>query len=599
VEPLDYLRILRRRWAVVLAVVVFGLVTGFVTSSSGSDGPEAAPAGTTYQATTTLIVDPGAQLDQSRSGATLSIERAAFFTTVGVVPERVKERLGYEGEGAQLAALITAAADSSLGTLRISTTQSDPDRAVELADAFATELLAYIDEQGQATYDRQVRAEIDRIEGLESEIAELDPQVEANPDDDVLAERRSALVRELGVAEQRLSGLTSVGPARSGFIVLEEPAPIAMTESGFQTPETREARVPLFGAIALVLGMGLALLVERLDTRARGREEIEEAYGFEVIGDLPEFPRRDRGPTDTIVSMTHPRSSMAEAYRSLRTSLSYVLSTTEGDERVNGSPRRPISTSEVILVTSAEPSEGKTTTVANLAAAFAEHGRSVLVLDCDFRRPRIHQLLNVERGVEGMSDILVEGAEPRTIRRLASSTAIPGVRLLSSGATGDHPSRFLATIGPIIDEAREMADVVLIDSSPILAVNDVAEIVPNVDLVSVVVRVGKVPSEDAARSGEFLRRLRPSRVGLVLIGGDTKMARSRDYYVYGEHHGLAERLRRLIARRRDDVVSDQPAEQALEAADQRTSPAAEELEPGPATSEGTSRPRATQLHGDR
>ncbi len=530
-----------------LAIVLVGIVAGFVTGSSGASSPSEIPAGTSYRASTTLIVDPTLTVPP------IGIQRAAFFTTVGVVPERVRAAVEFEGEAAVLAATVTTVAEPELGTLQISTTQSDPDRAVLYAQTFADQLLIYLDEQGQAVFDTQLSAEVARLEQLEAEIDQFDRQVTSDPDDLVLEERRRAAIRELGLAEQRLSQLTASGPSGSGLVVLEDPVAVPISTGGraFTPPASRASRIPLFAGIALGLGAALALLLERLDTRIRTRPEAEEAFGLPVIGEVLLLDRRLRR-TRAIVSLLRPRSPEAESYRSLRTAITYVLLEDASDQSgSSASVRRTLLSGQdqgrVVLVTSAEPGEGKTTTVANLAAAFAERGESVLVLDCDFRCSRVGLLLGQDRQ-RGLSDLLVEGAPPHHVSRAVVPTSIPGVQLLPNGTADGHPPTFLATVGALVEQVRRLADVVLVDTSPILAANDVAELIPTADVVVVLVRNGRVGRDAAVHSGEVIRRLAPARAGLVMIGAAEPSVGGYGGYGYLDQRtrGFGARVRRLI-----------------------------------------------------
>ena len=171
----------------------------------------------------------------------------------------------------------------------------------------------------------------------------------------------------------------------------------------------------LFGGLGFLLGAAMALVLDRIDTRIRSKDDAEAVSGLPVLAQIPFIPRRHR---HELISATRPASPFAEAYRNLRSTLAFARSPLSGSsiERRRGRPRatpaqRAIDHEPtVILVTSSGPYEGKTTTIANLAASYAETGRSVLILDCDFRRPRLHQVLGT-RETPGLADVL-EDAQP-------------------------------------------------------------------------------------------------------------------------------------------------------------------------------------------
>jgi len=187
----------------------------------------------------------------------------------------------------------------------------------------------------------------------------------------------------------------------------------------------------------------------------------------------------------------------------------------------------------VILVTSAGPSEGKTTVVANLAMTFAQVGKRVLVLSCDFRRPHIHELFGVDnsRGlVEALQDI---DSDETVLAGAIKQTPIRDVRLVPSGA---HPRNTAALLSSdrmrrAVDEARRLADVVLIDTAPVLASAEVTHLFPLADAVVVVARAKKTTAEIAERASELLKRLDAPVVG-VALNGAMEVPVPSSYYRY-------------------------------------------------------------------
>jgi Mrp family chromosome partitioning ATPase len=175
--------------------------------------------------------------------------------------------------------------------------------------------------------------------------------------------------------------------------------------------------------------------------------------------------------------------------------------------------RRP---AVVLMVTSPGPSEGKTTTVSNLATVLAEDGSSILVVNCDFRRPRLHSYLG-------------GGGEPRKV----FDTAVPGVKLVTGVI--DEPERVAPAevIGAqrrLIETAKSHFDYILLDTAPILTTNDASELLPVVDMVVMITRSGKTTKEAADRAAELLERFRAPVVGGVLVAAAN--APTRQYYYY-------------------------------------------------------------------
>ena len=169
------------------------------------------------------------------------------------------------------------------------------------------------------------------------------------------------------------------------------------------------------------------------------------------------------------------------------------------------------------MVTSADAGEGKTTIVANLAAVYAEIGKRVLILSCDFRRPAIHQLLGVSEG-PGMTQAVAASNGRPMLEGHIRETRLDHVSIVTTGAGRGGTFRPAASgrLSRAIDEARSYADVVLVDSAPVLVGSEAPELVASADSVLIVVRAGKSNPELAGRAAEVLRRLDAPVVGLAL-----------------------------------------------------------------------------------
>jgi capsular exopolysaccharide synthesis family protein len=190
---------------------------------------------------------------------------------------------------------------------------------------------------------------------------------------------------------------------------------------------------------------------------------------------------------------------------------------------------------KTIVVTSGEPREGKSTVVANLAATFAEVGKRVVVVCCDYRHPTLHATFDVEHE-PGLTDALEEGGGV-DLDGLIQDTAIEGVRVLATGAVPDKPGTLFGSerVRQVIAGLRSIADVVLIDTAPVLAASDWTQLIPAVDAVVVVARAGQTDAGSARRTGEVLLLLQAPVVGVVLNAvprGLIRQATDRSWYRY-------------------------------------------------------------------
>jgi non-specific protein-tyrosine kinase len=203
--------------------------------------------------------------------------------------------------------------------------------------------------------------------------------------------------------------------------------------------------------------------------------------------------------TAELVTVVQPRSPVSEAYRSLRTSIQFL------------SLDRPVQT---IMVTSPGPEEGKSTTLANLAVTFAEAGREVLAVDCDLRRPSLHRLFALPND-RGLTSAI---GDEQPLSDLILPTSVPHLRLLPSGPLPPNPSEILGSrrMDRIVESLRGLAEVILFDSPPTIAVTDASVLGARMDGVLVVVSAGKTKRDNALKAKSLLQKGNAKVLGVVL-----------------------------------------------------------------------------------
>ena len=544
-DPFEYLRILRRRWPVVAAAAVLAVAASWLTLPEEPATP-GVPQARQYTADHVLYRDGG-----GRGDTRVRLDTIALLASSGEVPHRVAERLDEDVEPALLASEVTITGDDSLGTVTVSTTQEDPARASQLVDTFAEELVAYFD--GEAEAQR-----VAQMERLEQRIAEMEEQVRALGRDlpgeqgsgesaDVALRRGEfeAVLSQRNATIAQLEALQSEGAATIGLRSLQSgvPIPVMDEEGAFEPPSSPRSRLAIGAVLGLALGFGLALMVDRVDTRLQDRRSAEQAFGLPVVAEIPHLraaQRRDHA----VVTLTHPASFAAEAYRVLRLAVQlmprWILpvpnpSSTPETEALVPAPtltaRTTAEPARVILVTSPAAGAGKSTTTANLAATFAEVGKVVLVLDCDFRYPQLHKFFGVD-AEPGVTEFLNPEGRAPALLALARETQVAGVWVVPAGAPPANPGEVFGPEQELISAAAELADIVLVDTGPLLAVNDPAALMPRADAVVVVARSGKTSWEEAMRASELLARLEAPVLGVALVGGPQRRGDSRYY----SHH---------------------------------------------------------------
>lgn len=212
---------------------------------------------------------------------------------------------------------------------------------------------------------------------------------------------------------------------------------------------------------------------------------------------------------NTLITITNPRSPISEAYRTLRTNLEF------------SSLDKPIRS---MVVTSAAPEEGKSTTLANLAVTIAQSGKKVILVDCDLRRPSLNQLFNA-RGSAGFTDMMRDDA--LMAKPPLQETNVTNLRLLTSGTLPPNPSELLASrrMGDVIAALQQQADIILFDAPPVVAVTDAAVLASKVDAVLLVISAGKTKRDHARKARALLEKVNARLIGTVLnnVKGETSL----------------------------------------------------------------------------
>ncbi|MDF2532093.1 MAG: capsular biosynthesis protein [Clostridia bacterium] len=220
---------------------------------------------------------------------------------------------------------------------------------------------------------------------------------------------------------------------------------------------------------------------------------------------------------NSLIVHTDPKSPVAESYRVLRTNIQFT------------SVDKPIKT---MVVTSSGPGEGKTTTIANLAIAFAQSGSKVLLIDADLRKPRIHKVFHVPNDV-GMTTILAQRVE---YTDCLTRSVVDNLYILASGPIPPNPSELLSSqaMKKFIDSLKNDFDIILIDAPPIGVVTDSAILSTITDGTILVVSSGQVEMEAVQRSKELLVRVNANLLGVVLnkITKENQGSAYNYYYYY-------------------------------------------------------------------
>ena len=279
----------------------------------------------------------------------------------------------------------------------------------------------------------------------------------------------------------------------------------------------REPRSLSVWRISLGFGLGAvaAFAADLMDVRLRTLAEIRRVFDVPLLGMIPYPPRKHRAAVCSagLISLEQPHSLLAESYKSVRTYIEFL---------------RCHQNAKVILVTSPNAGDGKSTTASNLAISLAHAGHRVLLVDADLRRPSQHVIHSASRD-RGLVQIL---KDLQPAHWVVQPTRVDNLDLISSGPEVPNPAELLTSLrlGEFLDEVRRVYDVVIIDSAFVMAVTDPSIIGRLVDGTLLVVRASATRRDDAERTAELLRLLRIPVLGVVVNG----TMRGYGYYSYEE-----------------------------------------------------------------
>ena len=404
---------------------------------------------------------------------------------------------------------------SLVGTTQIAdlTVQStDPELAAEAANAYAT---AYIKQTREQFVNGQLASETsvqNQITSLQTQIDLVQAALAAAPSSGALQTQLTGLYQQQTALKSQLSQLQLTTAQSSSGGQLVTPAVPSATPSSPKV--ARDIGIAIVAG--LLVGIGFALLRDNLDDRVRGKDQLEQLMpGIPVLGLIPEIDEWRNSKRPYLVAQTHPRSPPSEAYRGLRTSVQFMAL------------ENP---TKVLQITGPSAGDGKTTTSANLAWIMADAGQRVVLIGCDLRQPRIHEFFGLPNDV-GFTSVLLGEAELDST--LLSVPGQPGLLVLPTGPVPPNPSELLssARTEQVFKSLGAYADMVIVDSAPVLPVTDAVVLSTHADAILLVVSVGMDKRRDVVRSVETLNQINAPIAGTVL--NRATETDSHAYYRYG------------------------------------------------------------------
>jgi capsular exopolysaccharide synthesis family protein len=497
----DYARVVwRRKWTVATSMAVVLCVALVFSYSQTPKYAATAKVLLRTRPTASLFGSAAQPVDPARS-----VQTEIEVIKTEPVRELVRQKIGDAPPVS-----VSSVGQTDLITIRAESASAR--RAPAVANAYAN---AYIEFRRKQNIDELLASshEIEsKISDLQKQIDEIGAQVDAQPPcvdarttptpcslRDSGTQRRTTLLTQQASFRQRLDQLQVDQAVANGGAQLVTPASTPLV--AFAPTPRRTAVVAAI--LGLLCGVALAFLFEYVDDSIKSKEDFERAVpGLGVLGMIPLVPDWRSREDSRLVSITSPTSPTAEAYRILRTSIQFT-----GIERQV----------RIIQVTSASAQEGKTTTLANLAVAFASFGVRTVAVCCDLRRPRLHQFFGLDNAI-GFTSVLLG-----SVSLSKALQPVPGqdrLLVLASGPLPPNPAELLSSsrTGDLLRNLATQADVVLIDSPPVLPVTDSLVLSQRVDSTVLVSSAGITTRKAAARAVEMLQQVEAPVVGAVLNG---------------------------------------------------------------------------------
>jgi len=480
-----YLQILRRRYYwVVAAVVLLGAAAGGYSVAQPKQ--YTASAQLLVQPTTGTLPSAGSQQVISPTDVLTELQ----LLTTAPVKEAVRHQLGSEPS-------VSASQVGQTNVIAVAATSKSPMLAAKIANAYANAFVAYqlaVTNANLATAEGQLQSQ---IAAIDAQVASLSKSASTSPQAGALLVQETALKEEL--ATLQVSGAVSGGGVE---VVTPAKAPTSPS-SPKPVQDTLIAAI-----VGLLLGIGIAFLFEHLDDAVYSKEEAGRLAGdAPVLGMIPRIGSWKRRGDVVLASTASHNSSVAEAYRSLRTSLQFAGH--DGNMKT-------------ILVTSPSPGEGKTSTIANLGVVLAQADQRVVVVSCDLRRPRLGQFYERSESPGFTSVILGQtslGDALQTVEGLGN------LFFLGSGEVPPNPTELLASAAAheIFSKLRQDFDIVLLDSPPLLPVTDAVILAGMADATLLVIAAGETKRSQVEQAAEMLAQVDASKVGVILneveVGG--------------------------------------------------------------------------------
>ncbi|MBW7884355.1 MAG: polysaccharide biosynthesis tyrosine autokinase [Caldilineaceae bacterium] len=508
-----YLRPLKRWWWL---IVLAGMVAGVSSMAYGLSRP------LLYRSTATLMI--GSAIQDPNPDNTQFFLAQALARTYADIARRDSVR------GAVMQALemdwlpsysVTARTDSQL--LEVAVVDVDPDRAQAVAAELVNQLFR-LSPAGRESNQREFFVQ-EQLQKLETTILDTEEEIVRRGEE--LAQALSArdirdIEDDIRALENKITSLqanyaallSNTGRGAINTVNVIDP-PVVPTQPVSGDLWVTAALAALIGAL---LGTAAAYLLEFIDDRIKTVENVHDMTDLPTLGTIPAIANvaaKQRG----LVMIADQQDISAEAFRVLRTNLLFA------------SVDHPL---HVLQIASPSPNEGKSLVASNVATAFAQTGKRVVLVDADLRRPSVHRLFGLVNNV-GVTSALVGGLE--TVESTLQKTTVPNLLVMTSGPLPPNPSELLSSqrMQELLARLKGLCDLVVLDSPPVTLVSDTAVLAGSVDGVLLVFRAVETRRDAARNAVRALQQVHAHLLGVALnfVSGDSHGY----FYSYNSDYG--------------------------------------------------------------
>ncbi len=524
-ELRQYFRIVFKWWWLILLSTSLAAVSSYVVSSRQPR---------IYRTSTTLLVGQVIRESNPTSQDFFTIERLAqSYAQIGrrqPILQSTVDSLGLKTSWQSLQGRVNIYQIQGTQLLEISVRDSSPERAAVIADEIAHQLIL----QSPNSPENQARQE--RSPFIQSQLTNLEARIEegqvrieklnAELDEALSARQIQDLQTEIQSLESLINGwqgnyteLLSFleGGDSPNYLTVIEPAQVPYVPI---SPKVK-TNVLLAAGVGLILALGAVFLLEYIDDTIKLPGDVSESLGLTYLGSVSRL--RGKEFKDGLITVKKPLSPESEAYRMIRSNIQFMST--------NQSARS-------ILITSPTPNVGKSTLVANLAVTMARANLRTIIVDADLRRPKLHQIFGMSNS-GGLTNLLY--SPDLEIYRQLKNTEVENLSLITSGPLPPNPAEMLGSpqMARLLQRLEKMADMIILDSPPVLAITDAMVLSTQIDSVILVIKAGQTRPDTTRRATKNLQQ-----VGANILGGVLNQVPKKDqddYYFYN-YYGYDENV---------------------------------------------------------